>query len=77
MSVEGGDVRALSGRPSDHQPNESEPTIRLTVTNVKISVVAFAYAYHMLNSYRGQQSAAKSSAKHLKEWVEESRPLPH
>ena len=48
----------------------------ITVTNVQTDVVAFSYAYQMQNSLRGQQSAAESCAKHLKGWVEDSRPLP-
>ena len=54
----------------------SDAQASISVVNVKTDVVAFAYAYDMKNSYRGQQSAAESCAKHLKEWVEDSGPLP-
>jgi hypothetical protein len=42
----------------------------ITVTNVQTDVVAYAYSYQMQNSLRGQQSAAESCAKHLKDWIE-------
>jgi hypothetical protein len=43
----------------------------LTVTNIKTSVLAFAYAVNKKGSARGKQSAAEACAKHIKEKIEE------
>jgi hypothetical protein len=47
----------------------SDEEASIEFVNVKTGVVAFAYSYHMANSYFGKQSAAESCAKHLGEWL--------
>ena len=39
----------------------------IKVTNIKTSVVAFAYSVHKSNSAHGKQSSAEACAKHLKD----------
>ena len=42
----------------------------IKVTNLKTSVVVFAYSVHKASSARGKQSAAEACAKHLKDKVQ-------
>jgi hypothetical protein len=45
-----------------------DATIKLT--NLKTSVVAFAYSVHKSDSAHGKQSSAEACAKHLKDAIE-------
>jgi hypothetical protein len=48
----------------------SKEQASITVTNVKTSIVVFAYSYHASSSAHGKRSSAEACAKHLKEKIE-------